>query len=607
MRVARDLRRLVYGLLLPVVCMGVPPENVTTHHYDNFRTGWNPQETILTPTNVSQNSFGLIANVPVGDQVDAQPLVLSNVKIGSTTYPTVVYVATESNTVYAINGQTGAVLASKQLEAAAPISQILDGSCTNNGPNIGINSTPVIDAASNWLYVVTATIQSSRLTYHLHQLSVTTLTDNPATVLTLTPPPDTPLNRQRSALTLYNGGVLIPFTSFCDSTNTLGFIIYANVNTAPGEQTAFGTSIYWLASIWMSGSGPAVSGNNIYFATGNGKNEGQMGPPDTNMPDSMVSLLGSSSSGSLGLSLNAFQTPDTSIIGQDYDYGAGGVVIVPSGSPTSITSSTPAQFVAGAGKKGVLYVFKPALGIGSEVQGVSIGGDCHCGTSYFTGPSGVEYVVTAAGTTLGLYSVSSSGLTEVTSTQLPAKAYGEPGFFTSVSSNGTTSGSGIIWAVSGPDSCYAMTLYAFNALTLAPLFSGPVGTWTNVGGNANIVPVVANGHVYVATNGELSIWGTGTPPPPSSISANFNQDCPLALVSWNPSSGATSYKMYMTSGHPPAWCPLSAGLAYSGSATSTKVHVNQGLSYAFGVAACNTVGCSVQTGPARGSPPNQCP
>jgi hypothetical protein len=36
---------------------------VTTYHYDNYRTGWNQQETKLTPANVGPTSFGVIAQV----------------------------------------------------------------------------------------------------------------------------------------------------------------------------------------------------------------------------------------------------------------------------------------------------------------------------------------------------------------------------------------------------------------------------------------------------------------------------------------------------------------------------------------------------------------
>jgi hypothetical protein len=49
--------------------------SATTYHYDNYRTGWNSQESVLTPANVGSSSFGLLKKVALDDQVDAQPLV----------------------------------------------------------------------------------------------------------------------------------------------------------------------------------------------------------------------------------------------------------------------------------------------------------------------------------------------------------------------------------------------------------------------------------------------------------------------------------------------------------------------------------------------------
>jgi hypothetical protein len=39
------------------------------------------------------------------------------------------------------------------------------------------------------------------------------------------------------------------------------------------------------------------------------------------------------------------------------------------------------------------------------------------------------------------------------------------------------------------------------------LFHATAGSWPNVTGNLNQVPVVANGKVYVATNKQLQIFG----------------------------------------------------------------------------------------------------
>jgi hypothetical protein len=87
-----------------------------------------------------------------------------------------------------------------------------------------------------------------------------------------------------------------------------------------------------------------------------------------------------------------------------------------------------------------------------------------------------------------------------------------PGFFTTVSSNGTNSNTAIIWAIGRPTGTdNHVTLYAFSGTksgtTLPLLWSGSAGTWPNLGGNANLVPTVANGMVYVASYKQLAIFG----------------------------------------------------------------------------------------------------
>ena len=80
--------------------------DVVTQHYDVQRTGWNSQETVLTTSNVTVRHFGLLHSVAVDDEVDAQPLLLTNQPIsGVQGNRTVVYVATEGDTVYAIDAR----------------------------------------------------------------------------------------------------------------------------------------------------------------------------------------------------------------------------------------------------------------------------------------------------------------------------------------------------------------------------------------------------------------------------------------------------------------------------------------------------------------------
>jgi hypothetical protein len=141
----------------------------------------------------------------------------------------------------------------------------------------------------------------------------------------------------------------------------------------------------------------------------------------------------------------------------------------------------------------------------------SIGG-CWCGPSYFVDPKdGAARVVSSGGTTIIVWKVltaPSPSLMEVASS--PALNTVGTGFFTSVSSNGTANP--VIWALSRPTGKQtAVYLYAFSpdlgGTTLKQLFMGTAGTWVVNGTNSNLVPVVANGKVFVASYKELVILG----------------------------------------------------------------------------------------------------
>ena len=121
---------------------------VYTHHYDTIRTGWNSHETTLTAASFPRN-FGALATLTFDDQIDAQPLVVPTY-VSQGVWHDIVYVATESNTVYAIDATTGTILLQRNLGAPVPA----PFGCGNNGPNIGITSTPVIDNAGQAIYVM---------------------------------------------------------------------------------------------------------------------------------------------------------------------------------------------------------------------------------------------------------------------------------------------------------------------------------------------------------------------------------------------------------------------------------------------------------------------
>jgi hypothetical protein len=497
--------------------------DVATHHYDVQRTGWNSQETVLTAANVNSSTFGLLRTVPVDDEVDAQPLVLTNQAIsGVTGNRTVVYVETENNTVYAIDAATGAVLLHKNF--GTPVPQSALANCNNNTVHIGINSTPVADRAKGMLYVMAYTADSAGPTYRLHALNLGTLADavTPEVVTashTLTDGSTYTFhpgqNRQRAGLLEANGNIYAGFASFCDFFGNLtrGWVLGWNSTTLSplaGNELfdRLPTGNVYLSEVWMSGTGLAATANgDLFFSTGN--SGGNTYDSTNNISESVVRL-----SGDLTTVLDFFTPSNANALdATDEDMASGGVLLVPAQN-----GPTPNLAVA-LGKKGALFLLNQQnLGHYTpngpdHVLGSYNVDQCWCAESYFMGSDGVGRVVTSAGSHAILWKIQTSPTAALTEERtLPNLTTGQDaGFFTTVSSNGTQAGTAVIWAVSRPvdQNPANVLLFAFNPTSGSQIFSAIAGTWP-APGNANIVPVVANGQVFVGSTNQLAIFGPKT-------------------------------------------------------------------------------------------------
>ena len=155
----------------PVVTSGT---DVVTYKNDLARTGQNLTETVLTPANVNASGFGKLRFLATDGKVDAQPLYLAALSVQGATH-NVVFVATENDSVYAFDADSGALLWRVSLLG---VGETPSGphACSQITPLIGITSTPVIDRAAGshgTLYVV-AMSNSGADHQRLHALDLTT-------------------------------------------------------------------------------------------------------------------------------------------------------------------------------------------------------------------------------------------------------------------------------------------------------------------------------------------------------------------------------------------------------------------------------------------------
>jgi hypothetical protein len=170
-----QLQRAIEGLE-PRVLMSA---DVLQYHNDALSTGQQLAETVLTPSNVNPSDFGKLFTATLDGQVYAQPLVKTNVNI--TRGPlqgihNVVYAATQHDSLYAIDANTGTILWQDSflqindprvttINSPVPTAGVTtypavsgDNALVNTadvGPELGILATPVIDATNNRIYVVT--------------------------------------------------------------------------------------------------------------------------------------------------------------------------------------------------------------------------------------------------------------------------------------------------------------------------------------------------------------------------------------------------------------------------------------------------------------------
>ena len=592
-RLSKGFLTLVGALAMTMLVEAI---DIWTVGVDNTRQGWNKFETILTPATVPK--LRKLREFVVDEKIDVSPLVVGDR----------LYVFTMTNTAFVFDVNTGATLTTRQL--AAPFNPKLNPGQMDKWElygSWGITATPVIDVATNTLYVTTfgrpnAGSDNTDRQNMLWILDAQTLANKQEPVLiagnadngggAIANGVTTPYQKMRAGLGLLtdaagNKAVIVSFSINGENPEGPGhgFVAAYDVRGLHREAGFAPTPAIWnvtpdggAGGIWMSGSGPAIAGSDIYLATGNGMDPARKAG---NFGESFVKLrytagTGNADNGKPTLAVadfwNAFsdfEREDT-----DQDLGAAGVFLIPERGN-----------LIGGGKDGILYnLDKDNLGKDSWNSHFNLPFVATYAPNAPNGPAGLPATTvpnpdwpivkrdrnlpgqTPARKSHHIHGTpvylgrATAGIVYVWGENERLKAYnfnfatkritafraqgtqiasgnmaapgGMPGGRLVVSSNGTTANTGVVWGVYPTEGNAnsrvvhgALVAYDATAVleggSLKQLFHSDAKPGDDMGMFAKYsTPVVANGRVYVGTfSNKVIQYGLGAPVTPAAVRA----------------------------------------------------------------------------------------
>jgi hypothetical protein len=502
-----------------------------TNSADDLRDGWYPDEPTLTPQLLSGGTFGQLWSTNVEGQVYAQPLLANGTLL----------VATENDKVYGLDPATGAMRWPAPLSLGTPW-KAADIGCADLTPNIGVTATPVIDPASNIAYMTHKTYASGSsgpAQWYMDAVEMATGKEKSGFPVALggaaqnqpgeTFKPTTEL--QRPGLLLMEGVLYAAFGSDCDTPPWQGWVF--------GVSTAGQVKSRWVAvpggngaGIWQSGAGLTSDGpGTLLVSTGN------TGSPSTATP-------GKTPPSSLGESIVRLNVqPDGSLKPVDFfapfdaqqldtwdaDFASGGITGL-----NSLYFGTPSapNLAVAVGKDGYVYLlnrdelggFMQGAGASDKVvQRIGPYGGVWSRPGVWPGDGGWVYIPTASGGNSSggstgflnayQYGVSGTGQPTLSRQGVSSDAFGFSSSAPVITSEGTTSGSALVWVVWAPNGTGAgAQLRAYDPI---PVGGKPVLRWSApIGTSAKFAPPgVGAGRIYVGTR-EGKVLGFGSPVTP---------------------------------------------------------------------------------------------
>jgi hypothetical protein len=499
------------------------PVNILTNRYNNSRTAANLHEYVLNQSNVNVNDFGKLFARTVEGDIYAQPLYIQGLDMPDKQKHNVVFVATMHNMVYAFDADDpaqGDPLWKTDLGTPFTKNVFFD----IPGGEVGVLATPVIDLNTKTMYLTSRNQINDHAQYQLHALDITTGLEKGGSPVainlsvkgtglnnvngTITINSDNQL--QRTGLLLHDNKLFFGFGSNNDQGDWFGWLVAYDATTLKLVDVMNTAPNGYQAGIWMGGSGIATDGDYLYTAVANGVNSIVRGGVDYGM--SILKLKFDSK-----FEVVDYYMPNNydQLTADDSGLGSTGIILVPN---TDI-------MIAG-GKDGNLYVvhqkqlgkYNPKAETSIQIISLGAGGMFVTPVIWDSGPGGRPTVYAwNISDSLRAFSINSQNQSLIAqpSSESTLKAVGRPTGGMTVSSNGTDTTTGILWATFAPEADKngegRGALVAFDATNLKHiLWSSDQNKDRDALGILSkfASPTVVNGKVYVGTfSDELSVYG----------------------------------------------------------------------------------------------------
>jgi hypothetical protein len=506
---------------------------VSTVHYDLNRDGVNSQEYALTPALVNDSTFGKLFSCPVDGAVYAQPLWAPQLTIGSAKH-NVVFVATQHDSLYAFDADSnsspctplwqvslidtvhGAQPGETPVSSSGPNTLVGDGH-GDIAPEIGVTGTPVIDPATQTLYVVSKSVDDTKTNFYqrLHAIDMTTGNEKlsgPVTIAATYPGTydggttttfSPRQQNQRSGLALANGTIYILWASHEIVQPYCGWVMGYDAATLKQEFVLNISPNAGEGGIWMGGAAPPVDASgDVFVSTGNGTFDANSSvPPNNDYGDSVLQM-------NHALSIEQYFTPsdqqnDAAV---DLDLGSGGPTLI----DLPANGSNPTHLLVTGAKDGTYYVVdRDNMGGYGNTNAWQL---VYLGTGIVSTPAywNNTLYLPADRASIQAYAVNpqTAKIASSPSSATPT-AFGFPGT-TPVISTAPSGSNAILWALDNTKYCTPQSSGCGPAVLHAYL-PGNLATelWnssTNAANSAGYAvkftqPTVANGHVYIGTRG----------------------------------------------------------------------------------------------------------